>query len=118
MFALTGCTYKTATIKYSKYKIYSQNLGGNVKYKEIAPIKACSSSFIWTDCAEIAEDTLKKLQEKAKTLGGDGVIDVKWYVDDGKVLTPTCQEQWGWFALYILPGLGLGLKKLVQKVLQ
>ena len=111
LLILTGCTYKTATVKYSDYNVYSQNLGGNKEYEEIGPVKVCVSGFIWTDCAQLVDKALVALNEKAKVLGGDGVIKVSWYTDDGKVLTPTCEEQWGWFALYILPGLGPWTKK-------
>ena len=102
----TGCTYKTAVIKYNKFNAYSQNLGGNIQYKEIAPVKSCASDFIWKDCSEVSEEALKRLQEQAKVLGGNGLVNVTWYSDESNVLTPTCKIQWGWFLLYILPGLG------------
>ncbi|GAB6045392.1 hypothetical protein JCM11957_09900 [Caminibacter profundus] len=105
-FLITGCTYKTATIKYNDYNAYSQNLGGNRNYKEIAPIRACASGFVWEDCVSIASNTLETLNEKSKALGGNGVIKVKWVHNDQYVITPTCVTQWGWFALYILPGFG------------
>ena len=103
---LTGCTYKTATISYNPYNAYAEPQGGNVKYKEIAPVHACASGFVWSNCAEITQEVLQRLQEQAKTLGGNGVINIKWSYKNSFVLTPTCEVQWGWFALYILPGLG------------
>ena len=106
VFIFSGCTYKNATIDYRKYNAYSQNLGGNVKYKEIAPITATSSSFFWTDCSEITTNVLRELQSKAKALGGNGVIDVKWSTDNGWSLTPTCETQWGWAVAYIIPVFG------------
>ena len=110
-FLLTGCTYKTATISYKKYNTYTQNLGGNVAYKEIAPIDACASGFIWDDCSKITSRVLQRLQEKSQTLGGNGVIKVQWFLDNQTVLMPTCKEEWGWFAIYILPGFGPWVQK-------
>jgi hypothetical protein len=106
----SGCTYKNTTLDYKHYNAYTNFSGGNRHYREISPVSACASGFIWEDCKEIASEALKKLRQKAQVLGGDGVIDVKWEGEDGKVLMPTCREEWGWFAL-ILPGLGPWTKK-------
>ena len=102
----SGCTYKHATINYKPYNAYSESEGGNIKYKEVGPVHACSSGFVWDDCGVLAQQTLRKMQEQAKILGGDAVVGVKWYYKDFFVLTPTCEERLGWFALYILPGFG------------
>jgi len=103
---LVGCTYKNATISYKPYNAFSETEGGNLKYKEIAPISACSSGFVWDNCAKLTQQTLQKLQEQAKVLGGNGIINVKWSYRGNFVLTPTCKEQYGWFLAYILPGFG------------
>lgn len=101
--AINGCTYKTATISYNDFKNLHNN---NVKYQKIRPIYACSSGFIWENCSKLARDTVLRLQDQAKALGGDGIINIKWSYKDSFVLTPTCKEQNAWFALYILGGLG------------
>ena len=105
-FLFTGCTYKNATINYKNYNAYSGGEAGNIKYKEIAPISATSNGFLWDDCTKLTENTLRELNSKAKALGGNGVIRVKWATDNGWSLTPTCETQWGWSALYILPVFG------------
>jgi len=102
----SGCTYKNVALDYKHYNAYSNYIGGNRHYREITPIRACASGFIWDDCKEITSEALKKLRQKGQIVGGDGVIDVKWERDEEKVLMPTCRKEWGWFALYILPGFG------------
>ncbi len=109
--ALTGCTYKTATMSYKPYNAFSQSEGGNLKYKEIAPIRACSSDFVWVSCVHTTKKTLRLLQDEAKIMGGNGVVDVKWEFGDKYATVPICQDQWGWFALYILPGFGPWVQK-------
>ena len=104
--AITGCTYKNATISYKPYNAYAEPQGGNMKYQEIGPVHACSYGFVWDDCAKLAQNTLQRLQEQAKVLGGNGVINVKWSYNDSFTLTPTCKQENGWFALYIIGGLG------------
>ena len=94
----SGCSLKdtTPTVNYKAYDAYYQIESDNMKYKEITPIHACSSGFIWKSCSSLTKKTLKKLQKNAKIVGGNGVVDVKWDYDelsDGAI--PTCDTEFG-----------------------
>ncbi|AZV46623.1 hypothetical protein C3L23_04835 [Nautilia sp. PV-1] len=106
LFLFTGCTYKNAELNYKQYHAYTLSEGGNLKYKEIGPIYASASGFAWDDCSDIASKVLKRLESKAKALGGDDVINIKWYGEHSLYTIPTCKCGCGWFALYIIGGLG------------
>jgi len=102
----SGCTYKNAEVNYKQYHAYSATEAGNFKYKEIGPIYASVSGFAWDECAELTSKVLRDLESKAKALGGDAIIDVKWYGENGLYTIPTCRCGCGWFALDIIGGLG------------
>lgn len=81
---------------YKKYNAYSNVQAGNLKYEEIAPVYDCVSSFSWEDdysCKKITEKALANIETKAKQLGGNGIVNVKWsksIIDKNMYNYPVC----------------------------
>lgn len=57
-------------------------------------------------CATLSSVALNELEQKAKELGADAVIDLKW---DGQTTRhPECSRYWGWYLVspiaWFIPG--------------
>jgi len=103
---LTSCGYKTGFVDYKRNNMYSESEAGNIQYEEIGPVRGSASGFAWDSCDKTASDAAKAIYERGIVLGGNALMSVSWYGENGLVKSPTCKVGYGWFALYIIGGLG------------
>lgn len=81
-----------------------------MKYEELMPITESVSGFVWDSCDKVASDVAGVMFDRAKAVGGNALMNVTWFAENGPVTTPTCKTGYGWFALYIIGGLGPWVK--------
>lgn len=101
-----SCTTSKGFVPYDQIGVYASALPGGGKYKDIGPISADSSSFVWDSCDKVATEAVRELLDVAKTRGAATVYNITFDSKSGAVTTPTCLTRWGWFVLWIAPGLG------------
>ncbi|MBF0239889.1 MAG: hypothetical protein HQM12_19490 [SAR324 cluster bacterium] len=105
-----GCSYQTGIVEYRKYNMYTAANAGNIKYEELLPIQESGSSFIWESCSILTSEIANLMFDRSKAAGGNALMNVKWFAENGAVTTPTCKTGYGWFLLYIVGGLGPWVK--------
>ncbi|MBU3915118.1 hypothetical protein KKA14_06235 [bacterium] len=105
--SLIGCSHSEVIFNYSKFNMYSASSAGNLKYKEISPISEEANGFVWDSPEKVVLTVASNLFSKAKSSGGNGLMNVEWFYEDEMPYTnmPTCRTAWGWFALGGVGGL-------------
>jgi len=64
-------------------------------FKELPVISVEKNANMFNRCATLSSVALNELEQKAKELGADAVIDLKW---DGQTTQhPECSRYWGWY---------------------
>ena len=66
-------------------------------YEELGRVGIKTSGFIWDSCEDIAMEGIDIVLRNAQNMGGNAVV---------RLQISECKTQYGWFILYILPGLG------------
>lgn len=108
--SIVGCTYGTGSVQYRKYNMYTSTNAGNMKYEEVMTISESARGFVWDSCDVVASKTAGVMYDRAIAAGGNALIDVKWFAESGVTRAPTCKTAYGFFALYIVGGLGPWVK--------
>lgn len=108
--SIVGCTYGTGSVQYRKYNMYTSANAGNMKYEEVMTISESARGFVWDSCDVVASKTASVMYDRAIASGGNALIDVKWFAENGVTRTATCKTAYGFFALYIVGGLGPWVK--------
>ncbi len=103
---LSACTTSHGFVNYETSGIYSSENAGNRKFKDVGPVSVNVRTFAWESCDKLAGRAVSELLDVAKTRGGTTVYNIKFDTGDNLVTSPTCSTGWGWFALYIVGGLG------------
>lgn len=106
LLALTACTTHKGFVDYKEIGVYASENAGNLKFEDVGPVSTDVSSFIWASCDTVAKEAVRELIDMAKVRGGNTVYNITFDSDRGRVSTPTCHKRWGWFTLWIVPGLG------------
>jgi len=107
---LSSCSVSKGIVEYRKFNMYTAANAGNMKYEELIPITESASGFVWDSCDKVASDVATIMFDRAKAAGGNALMNVKWFAENGSVTTPTCKTGYGWFALFIAGGLGPWVK--------
>jgi len=106
LFLLYNCTTHKGFVNYKELGVYAHGGAGNKKFEDIGPVNSSSSSWIWTSCDTVATEAVRQMLDIAKTRGANTVYKIVFETDNGRVSIPTCYKRWGWFLLYVAPGLG------------
>lgn len=69
-------------------------------YTEVGPVSARKYGFIWDKCELLANKAMDAVLDSAKREGANAVVNVK----------QDCTTAYGWFLLYVVPGLGPWVK--------
>lgn len=111
---LVACSHHPiSNVNYAKYNAHTTSRSISSTFTDIGRISTDNSDFIFKSCEKIAEDTLAELINKARAMGGNAVTNLEWTTHhDLKTLTPTCEIGWGWFAIYVVGGLGPWVKSV------
>lgn len=113
LFSLVGCsTTSINKLNYNQSGFYSGSEGGNKKFKEIGPIVETVSGFSWDSCEKLVDQAMENTKKNIKAEGGDAIINVRWSKGDFQTAVPTCRNSYGWWALYIVGGLGPWVKSV------
>lgn len=96
-FFMTSCAVRPVNNIAFKDRPLFATIPQTKDYVELGRVTAPINGFIWESCESLADDGLNLLIQHSKNMGGNTVIGVQ---------ISECQTQYGWFALYILPGLG------------
>lgn len=102
VLCVAGCVKSTATVDLKPKDVYA-GLPSDKKFKEIGAVQGQSRWFVWANCDELVSEVADEMLRRAKFMGGDAVIRVRWLNDFNE---PTCNRRLGWFALLIYPGFG------------
>jgi uncharacterized protein YbjQ (UPF0145 family) len=98
-------------INYAKYNAHTTSRSISSDFTDLGHVTSDNSDYIFKSCEEVAENTLAELIAKAKMMGGNGIANIMWTDKyDMKTITPTCRIRWGWFAAYVVGGLGPWVK--------
>lgn len=106
ILASISCATENGFVDYKDLGVYTHESAGNKKFEDVGPIKAEASGFVWDSCDKIAKQAVSTLKDIAVTRGGNTVYDIKYVSENGYTKTPTCTVRYGWFAAYVVPGLG------------
>ena len=101
-----GCTAHNGFVDYKQMGVYASDNAGNAKFKDVGPVAADESSWVWTSCDTVATDAVRRMLDIAKVRGATTVYKITFESDSGRVTTPTCYKRWGWFFAYVVGGLG------------
>jgi hypothetical protein len=101
-----SCATERGFVDFKKEGVYASEAAGNKKFEDIGPLSADVSGFAWDSCDKLATEAVRSLVDLAKARGANTVYGIKFDSKDGITTTPTCTKGYGWFALYIVGGLG------------
>jgi hypothetical protein len=99
---LSSCITSTAFVNYDDLGVYSSGTSGNQKFKDVGPIIAGKSSWLFANCNALATTAIKNLLDAAKAGGANTVYDIKFFGKAEKTQVPTCIRRMG-AALFIIP---------------
>ena len=94
---LVGCSARPVRNMSFQGKPVYEGTPKETTYKPLGRIGVHSSVFVWSSCESLANEGIDLAVQKSKNMGGDAVINLS---------ISECTTRWGWFFLYILPGLG------------
>jgi hypothetical protein len=101
---LTSCTTSTGFVNYDELGVYASGTSGNQKFKDVGPIIAGKSSWLFAQCSTLAATAVKNLLDTAKAQGANTVYDIKFFGKGEKTQIPTCIRRVG-AALFIIPAI-------------
>jgi hypothetical protein len=103
---LLACSTHKGFVDYKELSVYSSENLGNHKFTDVGPVSGDATSWVWASCDTVATMAVKDLLDIAKTRGANTVYKITFEGNSGRVTTPTCFKRWGWFAMYVVGGLG------------
>ena len=107
-FGLSGCSYKKGSTKVDKKFFKTHKDVKEKKYEELGGVSLVEDGWLFSSCNTMGADSIKKLELKAKSLGADAVVNVKWQGESGiQTDYPQCHTGWGWVLLWpawFIPG--------------
>lgn len=103
---VTACSTHKGFVDYKELGVFSSDNAGNQKFTDVGPISTDASSWVWSSCDVVATNAVRELLDIAKVRGANTVYKITFDSENGRVTTPTCYKRWGWFALYVVGGLG------------
>lgn len=111
---LVSCSHHSIEkVNYEKYSAHITSREISSDFADVGKVSTSKSDFVFKDCREIAESALADLIKKARKMGGNALTNVQWKTHpELKTLTPTCEVRWGWFAAYVVGGLGPWVKNV------
>lgn len=99
--SLAGCSYKAGYTDVDKKFFKTSKEMKQQNYEELGNVSLIEDGWLFSSCNKMGDTSIKKLKEKAKSLGADAVINVKWQGDHGiQTDYPQCKTQWGWILLW------------------
>lgn len=102
---LTSCSHKTVVLNYQDLSVSDKNEMASSQ-KDLGEVVGKYSGHAWDSCEEVTKSAAQKMLANARARGANAVVSLEWKKKDFYVKTPTCKKSYGWFALYILGGLG------------
>jgi hypothetical protein len=104
----TGCSYKSGYTNVNKDFFKTSKEVKTKDYEELGSVSLVQDGWLFSSCDSMGTESVHKLEQKAKSLGADAVVNVKWQGDNG-ILTPypQCKTAWGWILLWpawFIPG--------------
>jgi hypothetical protein len=102
----SACTTHRGFVNYQEIGVYASSEAGNRKFSDVGPVNTSASSWVWSSCDFVATEAVRDLLDISKTRGGNTVYNIRFDSESGQVSTPTCFKRWGFFILYLVPGLG------------
>lgn len=100
---LNGCATKPiSNISFKERPLYATS-PQTKDYVELGKVSIRQTGFIWESCENLADEGLDSILNKSKNMNGNAIINVR--ISD-------CTTAYGWFALYIIPGLGPWVKSV------
>lgn len=102
---LTSCSHKTVSLNYQELSVSGKDQM-TPSQKDLGEVIGKYSGHAWDSCEEVTKSAAQKMLANARARGANAVVSLEWKKKDFYVKTPTCKKSYGWFALYILGGLG------------
>jgi len=102
---LVSCSHKSVTLNYRDLSVTDKAVMTESQ-QDLGLVEGSYSGHAWDSCEEISKSAVQKLMANARKLGANAVTSLEWQKKDFYVKSPTCKKSYGWFALYILGGLG------------
>lgn len=94
---LIGCSARPVKNMSFQGKPVYEGTPKEMTYTTLGRVGVHSSGFVWNSCESLANEGIDLAIQKSKNMGGDAMINLS---------ISECTTRWGWFFLYILPGLG------------
>ncbi len=100
-FGLTGCSYKSGATNVNKQFFKTTKEVKEKKYEELGSVSLVENGWLFSSCDSMGTESILYLEQKAKSLGADAVVNVKWQGDHGiQTSYPQCHTGWGWILLW------------------
>lgn len=94
---LVGCSARPIrNISFQDKAVY-EGAAQTPNYKPLGRVGVHASGFVWESCESLANEGVDLAIQKSKNMGGNAIINLS---------ISECTTRWGWFVLYVLPGLG------------
>ena len=96
-----GCSYKSGATDIDKRFFKSTKDVKKQNYEELGTVSLVEDGWLFSSCDDMGRNSIQKLEQKAKSLGADAVVNVKWQGDQGiQTSYPQCHTAWGWVLLW------------------
>ena len=106
--AFSGCSYKSGYTKVDKTFFKTKKEVKENSYEDLGNVSLIQDGWLFSSCDKMGKESIKNLESKAKSLGADAVVNVKWQGEHGiQTNYPQCKTQWGWVLLWpawFIPG--------------
>ncbi len=104
----SGCSYKAGYTDIDNTFYKTKKDIESKKFEEIGTVSLVENGWLFSSCDTMGRESTIKLEQKAKSLGADAVIDIRWQGEQG-IMTkyPQCKTAWGWVLLWpawFIPG--------------
>ena len=105
----SGCSYKSGYTNVNKTFFKTTKDVKEKEYEELGNVSLVENGWLFSSCDSMGTESILRLeQQKAKSLGADAVVNVKWQGSQGiQTSYPQCQTAWGWILLWpawFIPG--------------
>jgi len=104
----SGCSYKSGHTNVDKTFFKTTKDVKEKKYEELGNVSLVENGWLFSSCDSMGTESINKLEQRAKMLGADAVVNVKWQGDSGiQTSYPQCHTAWGWILLWpawLIPG--------------
>ena len=99
VMVLGGCATHNVNYSYKGHSFYSSE-PQTKDYRELGQIAVQNYGFVWESCSSLAKGAYGQAENKVESMGGNALMNMRH----------ECVTAYGWFAAYIVGGLGPWVK--------